>query len=214
LMIFIVFFGVGPSFLTIPIAVGSVLTFLWCVKCAYQSERFSDFVAFRLFFSLAVGPILAFVFSHMLMYGLRGVHWAQSLFISALPIVLVALMYVLFYSSKGRRDVFIIQGGSVDIQGPKPNNPWLLAGVSAGGGGMVYSAMQEHGIPMESLVFLIVAASLYNVFYFRNHIFSLKSLKQRERRENCHYTFKDIEHIRELRQASFLGRLFAVRNKH
>lgn len=213
LVISIMVFGIGPSFLVIPVAIGSALTFLWCLRCAYQSESFSYFASLRLWFSIGMGPMIAFAISHMVLHGLRGFHWAQSFLISILPFAFVVLMYMFFHFGKGGRDVFILQGKRVDVHEPQPNNPWLLAGVSAGLSGMLYSAMQEHGIPMESLVFLMIGASLYHVFYLRDRIYSLRRLKERERREKCLYTFQSIEYIRELRQASFLGRLFAPKNK-
>ncbi|MGR6549196.1 hypothetical protein ACU5P0_12700 [Pseudomonas plecoglossicida] len=49
------------------------------------------------------------------------------------------------------------------------------------------------------------------IFYNRDKISALRELKAREVRENRRYTFMDIESIQDMRAASWLGRLFAVR---
>lgn len=214
LMISVFMLGVAPKIVFVPMAVATVMTFCWCVKCAYRSERFADYASLRLCFSLSVGPLFAFMLAMAITYKKVKMGGLQAVALSSLPLVLTAAACALAYRRKSKASTWVLRGDRVEVYGVEEKvNPWLLGGLSAGLSSVLYPLMKAYSESAASLVCALSLISLYLVFYHRNNLAALRALKERERREKRHYTFSDIEYVRALREASWLGRLFATRTK-
>lgn len=214
LMISVFMLGVAPKIVFVPMAVATVMTFFWCVKCAYRSERFADYASLRLCFSLSVGPLFAFMLAMAITYKKVKMGGLQAVALSSLPLVLTAAGCALAYWRKSKASTWVLRGDRVEVYGDEEKvNPWLLGGLSAGLSSVLYPLMKAYSESAALLVCALSLISLYLVFYHRNNLAALRALKERERREKRHYTFSDIEYVRALREASRLGRLFATRTK-
>jgi hypothetical protein len=51
--------GVAPKFFAIPALGVMIAMTLWCINCAYRSERFVSFANLRMFFNLSSSPLFA-----------------------------------------------------------------------------------------------------------------------------------------------------------
>ncbi|MNZ57683.1 hypothetical protein D3C78_756680 [compost metagenome] len=203
--------GVGPKLLTIPAAIAVVLMTLWCIECAYRTERFVNYANLRLFYNLAIAPFFATVTMIAIAYKKMKLDAATSLALGLAPVVLALVAYGLAYYWRSKSSVLQFKGNRVESNEPPQSVQWWQAGVSAALSGLAYPLMKINDVPMTGLVYAFVFISLFMIFYNRDKISALKELKAREVRENRRYTFMDIEGLQSMRAASWLGRLFAVR---
>ena len=211
LMVMVLTMGVGPKIIGLPMGIALLFLFYWCIKCAYRSERFSDYASLRLCFTLSCAPLFAFIISLAITYKQAKLGGIESIAISSLPLVITGIAYALAYNRRGTDNSLHVHGQRVEVSESPRANSWLVGGIGAGLSSLLYPLMQAYNVPMSALVCVLVFLSLYLVFYHRINIASLRALKERERRERRHYTFMELEYIRAVRKASLLGRLFAVR---
>ncbi|MFJ4065650.1 hypothetical protein ACIPW4_10165 [Pseudomonas sp. NPDC089996] len=211
LMISALTLGVAPKIVFVPMAVASLLTFCWCVKCAYRSERFTDFASLRLCFSLSAVPLFAFVLSMAITYKQAKMEGMVALAISLIPLILTAAAFALAYRRRSKTSAFLLRGERVEIHEPEQANSWVVGGLGAGLSSLLYPMIKNYNGAMAAVLCVMVFISLYLVFYHRNNIASLRALKEREHREARQYTFFEIEYVRALREASWLARLFKLK---
>ena len=198
------------TLLIVPAVVG-VLTLTYCtVACAFRSERFSTYATVRLFYSLSVSPMVAFVLLLALMHKQSKSTSLVAVSISCMPLIVTAAAYVWMRALKNKRSPFAVRGQRVEVLEVEWVNHRVLGGVSAAIGGLLFPVFQAYSIAYLLLLIVLIAVSLYMVFSNRANISALRALKQQEARDRCHYTFMNIEAIREKRAASLLGRIFAV----
>ena len=213
LMISVLTLGVAPKIVFVPMAVASFLTFCWCVKCAYRSERFADFASLRLCFSLTAVPLFAFVLSMAITYKQAKMGGVAALAISAVPLILTALAFALTYGHRSKATSFLLRGERVEVFEPEQANSWVVGGFGAGLSSLLYPMIKNYNSSMAVVLCVMVFISLYLVFYNRTNIASLRALKERECREARQYTFLEIEYVRALRDASWLARVFALKSR-
>jgi hypothetical protein len=213
LMISVLTLGVAPMIVFVPMAVASLLTFCWCVKCAYRSERFTDFASLRLCFSLSAVPLFAFVLSMAITYKQSKMGGIPALAISLIPLLLTAAAFALAYGRRSKASAFLLRGDRVEVFEPEQANSWIVGGLGAGLSSLLYPMIKNYNGSMAIVLCVMVFISIYLVFYHRNNIASLRALKERERREARQYTFFEIEYVRELRDASWLARFFKLKRQ-
>lgn len=213
-MISVLTLGVAPKIIFVPMAIGSLITFCWCVKCAYRSEKFTDFASLRLCFSLSAMPLFAFVLSMAITYKQARMGVMAALAISMVPLVLTAAAFALAYGRKIKVSSFLLRGDRVEVFEPGQTNSWIAGGLGAGLSSLLYPMLKNYNGSMAIVLCVMVFISLYLVFYHRTNIASLRALKERERCEARQYTFFDVEYVRALREASWLARLFKLKRNN
>jgi len=213
LMISVLTLGVAPKIVFVPMAVVSLLTFCWCVKCAYRSERFTDFASLRLCFSLSAMPLFAFVLSMAITYKQSKMGGVPALAISLIPLIVTAAAFALAYGRRSKASTFLLRGDRVEVFEPEQANSWIVGGLGAGLSSLLYPMIKNYNGSMAIVLCVMVFISIYLVFYHRNNIASLRALKERERREARQYTFFEIEYVRALRDASWLAQLFKLKRQ-
>ncbi|MFJ4394677.1 hypothetical protein [Pseudomonas sp. NPDC089396] len=205
--------GAGPKLLAIPAVAAVIAMTVWCIECAYRTERFVNYANLRMFFNLAYSPLFATMVTLMLTYKKMKLNALTSLVMGLAPLVLALLAYTLAYYWPGKSSALQFQGIRVESNEPAQAVQWWQAGASAGLGSVAYPLMKSHGVPMTGLIYVFVFLSLFMIFYHRDNITALRKLKAREMREKRRFTFMDIERIQAMRAESWLGRLFAIRGR-
>ncbi|MBA6096177.1 hypothetical protein H4C80_03310 [Pseudomonas juntendi] len=213
LMISVLTLGVAPKVVFVPMAVVSLLTFCWCVKCAYRSERFADFASLRLCFSLSAMPLFAFILSMAITYKQAKMEVMTALAISMIPLVLTAVAFALAYGRRTKVSSFMLHGDRVEVSEPGQANSWIVGGLGAGLSSLLYPMIKTYNNSMAVVLCVMLFISLYLVFYHRNNIASLRALIERERREARQYLLSEVEYVRALRDASWLARLFKLKRQ-
>ena len=211
-LIFAVFsVGIQPVVLIVPFSIALLWLTYACVDCAYRNESFSKYAALRLYSGLGLAPLLAFVCTLAAADKGSQLSPVASVAVSCVPFVICGAAYVVVYSWPIKKKSLEVHGQRVEVIGDDfgKRSSLLFAGVTTVLSSVLYSVFRLHGSPVLVLVLFFVALSLFFVFHCRVDIASLKALKIREAREGCHYTFMNIEEIREKRAASLLGRLFS-----
>lgn len=203
--------GAAPKLLAIPAVVAVIAMTLWCIECAYRTERFVNYANLRLFFNLSFAPLFATMVTLAITYKKMKLAALTSVALGLAPIVLALLAYALAYYWRSKSSVLQFEGNRVESREPPQKVQWWQAGLSAGLSSLAYPLMKTNDVPMTGLIYGFVFISLFMIFYNRDKISALRELKAREVRENRRYTFMDIESIQDMRAASWLGRLFAVR---
>lgn len=205
--------GIMPKVFGVP-AIVTVLAFIrWCAVCAYRTERFTTYARFRLFTNIFLAPMLAFVLTLAVSAKLFKLEPLAAVALSCVPFVMVGLAYAVVCHWPSDLRVLNVVGTRVEVLPEVPSHsPWLV-GLSAAVGSLSYSMFREYGSLYIGLIFLAISISIYMVFYSRHSIASLRALRRQETLEGCHYTFMNIEGIREKRAASWLGRFFAIKHK-
>ncbi|MFQ6575870.1 hypothetical protein [Pseudomonas sp. UM16] len=199
------------TLLIVPAVVGVLALTYWTVECAFRTERFSTYVTLRLFYSLSVTPMVAFVLLLALMHKHSQSTSLLSVSISCVPLLVTAVAYVWVGTLKNKRSPLVVRGQRVEVIEVEWANNTLLGGASAVIGSLLFPVFQVYNIAYALLLIVLIAVSLYMVLSNKANISALRALKQQEARDRCHYTFMNIEEIREKRAASLLGRIFAVR---
>ncbi|MGJ7549086.1 hypothetical protein [Pseudomonas alloputida] len=203
--------GVAPPFFIILSAIAVVVMTVWCIQCAYRTERFVVYANLRLFFNLSVAPLFAAQVAMAISHKIMKLGGFASTALCLAPVVLTLLAYGLVCVWPGKSSVLQFEGLRVEsIEPPEPVR-WWQAGLGAGLSSLAYPLIKAHDVPMSGLIYFFVFMALFMVFYSRDKIWALRSLKAREAKKNCQHTFRDVDAIRALRAASWLGRLFAVR---
>ncbi|MNJ42165.1 hypothetical protein D3C77_371200 [compost metagenome] len=202
-----------PGLLTVPAVIACIGLAYWCIECAYRTERFGRFAAFRLFSILGLAPVIGFVCALMTASKELKLGPVISVAFGCIPVIIAVIAYVAVYQWRSQQDNLVVRGQRVEVTevAPRGRNTVLLSGLAAGLSSMIYPVFKSHNVSTAALVSAVVAISLFVIFYYRNNIAAFRELKEREAREHCHYTFMNIEEIREKRAASLLGRIFAVR---
>ncbi|WDY60282.1 hypothetical protein [Pseudomonas sp. PSKL.D1] len=210
LLVTVFTYGVGPKWSVIPALILFMILIKHSFKCAYLSERFSDYAVQCLWFNLSVSPLFAYLLTLAITYKKLKLGALESLALSALPLLLVALAYGLAWVCAGKVDTLVVQGDRIEvIEREHSGAPWM-GGFGAALGGLMYPIVQTYSESMLILVYVLMACGLYMVYYHRQNIASFKALRARERRENKHYTFMELEHLRSLRARSWVGRGLAL----
>ncbi|WP_079228067.1 hypothetical protein [Pseudomonas putida] len=210
-IIAVMIIGVSPPFFIILSASALVAMTVWCIECAYRTERFVVYANLRLFFNLSFAPLFATLLAMGISYKKMKLGGVASAALCLAPVVFTLLAYGLVCVWPGKSSVLQFDGLRVEsIEAPEPVR-WWQAGLGAGLSSLTYPLMKAHDVPMTGLIYFFVFMALFMVFYNRDKIWALRALKAREAKKNCRYTFRDVDAIRALRAASWLGRLFAVR---
>ncbi|MEN5302247.1 hypothetical protein [Pseudomonas sp. TWI628] len=211
LIIAVLMIGVSPPFFIILSAIAVVVMSVWCIECAFRTERFVVYANLRLFFNLSFAPLFAALLTMAISYKKMKLGGFASTALCLAPVVLTLLAYGLVCVWPGKSSVLQFEGLCVEsIEPPEPVR-WWQAGLGAGLSSLTYPLMKAHDAPMTGLIYFFMFIALFMVFYNRDKIWALRALKAREAKKNCRYTFKNVDAIRDLRAASWLGRLFAVR---
>lgn len=211
LMIAVLMIGVAPPFFFILSAIAVVVMSVWCIECAFRTERFVIYANLRLFFNLSIAPLFAALLTMAISYKKMKLGGLTSTALCLAPVVLTLLAYGLVCVWPGKSSVLQFEGLCVEsIEIPEPVR-WWQAGLGAGLSSLTYPLMKAHDVPMTGLIYFFMFIALFMVFYHRDKIWALRALKAREAKKNCRYTFRDVDAIRAQRAASWLGRLFAVR---
>ncbi|MHC2148410.1 hypothetical protein GPJ81_10545 [Pseudomonas alkylphenolica] len=204
-----------PGLLTVPAVIACMGLTYWCVDCAYRTERFGRFAAFRLFSILGLAPVIGFVCALMTASKELKLGPLLSVAFGCIPVIIAVVAYLAVYQWCGQHNDLVVRGQRVEVAevAPRRGSTVMLSGLAAGLSSMIYPMVKSHNISTVALVLAVVALSLFVIFYYRNNIAAFRELKERETRERCHYTFMNVEEIRERRVASLLGRIFAVRTR-
>jgi hypothetical protein len=197
--------------LIVPAVVGVLALSYWTVNCAFRTERFSTYATLRLFYSLSVTPMVAFALLLTLMHKQSKSTSLVAVGISCVPLIVTAAAYLWVRALKSKHSPFVVRGQRVEVMEAEWANHTILGGVSAAIGGLLFPLFQAYNIAYSLLLIVLIAVSLYMVLSNKANVAALRALKQQEAREGRHYTFMNIEDIREKRAASLLGRIFAVR---
>ncbi|WP_312817280.1 hypothetical protein [Pseudomonas sp.] len=212
-MIAVMMIGVSPPSFIIPSAIAVVVMSLWCIECAFRTERFVVYANLRLFFNLSIAPLFAALVTMAISYKKMKLGGFTSTALCLAPVVLTLLAYGLVCVWPGESSVLQFEGLRVESIEPSEPVRWWQAGLGAGLSSLTYPLMKVHGVPMTGLIYFFVFMALFMVFYSRDKIWALRALKAREAKRNCRYTFRDVDAIKALRAASWLGRLFAVKTE-
>ncbi|MCU0127165.1 hypothetical protein N8H41_24645 [Pseudomonas vlassakiae] len=210
-MIAVMMIGVSPPFFIIPSALAMVSMSVWCIECAFRTERFVVYANLRLFFNLSIAPLFAALLTMAVSYKKMKLGGFTSTALCLAPVVLALLAYGLVCVWPGKTNVLEFEGLRVESVEPPEPVRWWQAGLGAGLSSLIYPLMKSHDVPMTGLIYFFVFMALFMIFYNRDKIWALRALKAREAKKNCRYTFRDVDAIRAQRSASWLGRLFAVR---
>lgn len=198
------------TLLIVPAVVGVLTLTYYTVACAFRSDRFSTYATLRLFYSLSVTPMVAFVLLLALMHKQSKPTSLIAVSISCVPLIVTAAAYVWMMALKNKRSPFVVRGQRVEVLEVECVNQRVLGSVSAAIGGLLFPVFQAYSIAYSLLLIVLIAVSLHIVLSNNANISALRALKQQEARDRCHYTLMNIEEIREKRAASLLGRIFAV----
>jgi len=199
----------NPALLLAPAIIFILFLVWWSVDCAFRTESFSKYVTLRMFYSLSLPPALAFALLLALMHKELKSTSLFAVVVSCVPLVITAILYFLVRAFYDHKCTLVVCGQRVEIKEVEPKNQAVLAGVLAAIGGLLFPVFQLYEVAYSLLVIALIGASLYMVLWNRANISALRALKEQEVRARCHYTFMNIEEIREKRAASLIGRLFA-----
>ncbi|WP_422418958.1 hypothetical protein [Pseudomonas sp. GZD-222] len=203
--------GIQPVVLILPVVIAVLVLTYWSVDCAYRTERFSRYATFRLISNLALAPAIAFVMTLAVSHIELKLGPLASVALSSVPLIIAGAAYAVMYAWRSKHSSLHVRGQRVVVVESAQQHHWGVGAVGAGLGSLLYPVFEAHNTSYSVVVFISIVLSLFMVFYHRSSISALRGLKEKESRERCHYTFMNIEEIREKRAASLLGRIFAVR---
>ncbi|USW93433.1 hypothetical protein NHF39_18180 [Pseudomonas proteolytica] len=200
----------SPSELHLP---GVVLIGLLLIKhlhCAYITESFTECMSFML--SLVL--IFFSAFSYIITSALINHYLTTSLTTSfAIGITSPAIHAVQYLHARSRRHLnspFTISGSRVKTTYPKnvltPRMHAMITGACAGLISVIFPYLEKFEFTFLFFGVSTLISCAYIFYYMRNAVSGLKQLKQHQKEENIILTFCNLEEIRDLRNASWIGR--------
>lgn len=200
----------SPSELRLP---GAVLIGLLLIKhlhCAYITESFTKCMSFLL--SLVL--IFFFAFSYIITSTLINHYLITSLTTSfAIGIISPAVHATQYFHARSRKifnSPFTLIGSRVKTTYPKntltPRKHFMIAGGCTGLISLIFPYLEKFEFSFLFFGVSTLIGCAYIFFYMRNTVSGLKQLKQHQKKENIILTFCNLEEIRDLRNASWIGR--------
>lgn len=192
---------------------GAALIGLLLIKnfhCVYITESVTNCISFMLCLIL----IFFFAFSYIITFALINKYLITSLttsfFIGLISPAVHATQYFHARSRKYFNSPFTISGSRVKTTYPKtvlsPRKHFVIIGACTGLISVIFPYLEKFEF---SLLFFGVSTLIgcaYIFYYMRNAVSGLKQLKQHQKKGNIVLTFCNLEEIRELRSASWIGR--------
>lgn len=205
---------VQPKALAAPLAVCVVILTYWSVVCAFRTERFSQYATLRLFYTVALVPVMASTLLLMVLHKDFSLSPVLAISIGCIPLLVAGVSYFFMTFWNSPESSLVVHGESVEVvEVPRKGNT-ALGGVAAVGGSLSFPLFQQYDSAYLFMVSVLVLVSLYMIISNRVNICSLRTLKERELREKCRFTFSNIDEIRKRRTTSLLGRILSVKVEH
>lgn len=202
-LMFLGFTAFAIPALFVPCAIYCIALAAWRLFIAHLNLSFTRYASFFIYANLSAAPLVAVPTVAMLTRSFDST--AIRVLLTLTPAALILLGYLIARQTTPRRKVFSVAGRAVQVDEKPPHRVgWagLLGGIGALFGS--FFAKQENLMPL--LAGLMTATGLYLVFYYRDAIAALRTLKLAERQQGLAYAFDNQEEIQAWRSGSFLSR--------
>lgn len=180
------------------------------VHCAYITESFTRCMSFMLNLLLFFVSAFSYVITSALINEYLITSLTTSFVIGFISPAVHAIQYLHARSRKYFNSPFTISESRIKTTYPKnvlsPRKHFVIVGACTGLISIIFPYLEKFEFTLLFFGVSTLIGCTYIFYYMRNTVSGLKQLIQHQKKANIILTFCNLEEIRELRNASWIGR--------